>query len=60
MIDPGWLLRMSQWARHPPSWRRVKLILAVVAICLAIVALDKLGLWPAGWSLSRGHGVPMR
>ncbi|MWB77018.1 hypothetical protein GLS40_03140 [Pseudooceanicola sp. 216_PA32_1] len=35
-----WLVRMSRWARNPPSPGRVKLVLAVVAICLLIVTLE--------------------
>lgn len=41
-----WLMRASQWARHPPSPGRVRLVLAVVAIAAAIVILDKTGYWP--------------
>ncbi|SFT49758.1 hypothetical protein [Sedimentitalea nanhaiensis] len=41
-----WLLRMSRWARNPPSARRVVLVFGVIALCLGIVALEWLGLWP--------------
>ena len=37
---------MARWARNPPSAGRVKLVLAVIAIALAIVGIEKLGLWP--------------
>ena len=60
MFDLSWFLRMSQWARHPPSWKRVKLVLAVVVICFAIVAADRLGLWPASWTLDRSPGGTLR
>ncbi|MEZ5685994.1 MAG: hypothetical protein R3D78_08910 [Paracoccaceae bacterium] len=46
MISPHWFLRMARWARNPPSAARVKLVLAVIAIALAIVGIEKLGLWP--------------
>ena len=35
-------MRMSKWARKPPSAKRVKLVFAVVAICLVLVAIEKL------------------
>lgn len=60
MFDSGWLIRMSHWLRHPPSPKRVRLVLAVVAICLTIVALEHFGLWPASWTLSRRPGIPLR
>ncbi|MEZ5887410.1 MAG: hypothetical protein R3D56_11085 [Paracoccaceae bacterium] len=41
-----WLLRMSQWARRPPSMNRVILGAIVIGICLAIVGLEWFGLWP--------------
>ncbi|MGJ8546679.1 MAG: hypothetical protein ACSHWZ_14635 [Sulfitobacter sp.] len=53
------LLRMVRWVRHPPSWRRVQLIAAVIAICLVIVAIEWLGFWPE-WATSpyqRGPGA---
>lgn len=42
----NWFLRMAQWARNPPSEGRVKLVIAVVLICLAIVGIEWLGFWP--------------
>ncbi len=36
MMNPRWLWRMSKWARNPPSPARVKLFLAILAICLAL------------------------
>ena len=41
-----WLLRMAKWARHPPSEKRVKAVLAIVVLCIAIAAAERLGLWP--------------
>ncbi len=34
--------RMAKWARNPPSAGRVKLVLAIIAIALVIVGLEKL------------------
>ena len=41
-----WLMRMSRWARNPPSWARVKLVLAVVAACLALWGIELIWGWP--------------
>ena len=41
-MNPRWFMRMSKWARKPPSAKRVKLVFAVVAICLVLVAIEKL------------------
>lgn len=46
-MDPMmWLMRASRWARHPPSAGRVVLVLAVIALAVLIVALDRTGAWP--------------
>ena len=42
----GWLLRMAQWARHPPSMRQVRIGAVVVALALGVWGLDLAGLWP--------------
>ncbi len=35
------VLRMAKWARRPPSEKRVKLVLAVIGICLALYAVER-------------------
>jgi hypothetical protein len=40
------LLRMTRWARNPPSTRRVILFFAVLAACLALFAVERLIGWP--------------
>lgn len=40
-----WLLRARRWAQRPPSRGRVKLVAGVIAVCLAVAALE---LW-LGW-----------
>lgn len=45
-MTPVWLLRMVRWAKHPPSAGRVKLVLAVLAACLLLVAVERLAGWP--------------
>lgn len=52
MID-RLLLRMAHWARNPPSERRVVFFLAVLAICLAIAALNWAGWWPEALTLQK-------
>lgn len=39
-MNTRWFLRMSRWARNPPSAKRVKFVFAIVAICLALFALE--------------------
>ncbi|MGR3572771.1 hypothetical protein [Brevirhabdus sp.] len=41
-----WLLRMSQWARNPPSWQKVALVLAIVALSLLLALYEHLWGWP--------------
>ncbi len=35
-----WLIRAKRWVQHPPSVGRVKLVFAVIAICLVIVGIE--------------------
>ena len=46
---------MSQWARHPPSWGRVKLVLGVVGLCLAVWGVELIWGWPE-WLTVNGRG----
>ncbi|MGX9350292.1 hypothetical protein ACS3QZ_03735 [Shimia sp. W99] len=39
-------LRMARWARNPPSERRVKLVFAIIAICLVVFAFERVFGWP--------------
>lgn len=41
-----WFMRMARWARRPPSAGRVKLVLAILALCLALAGIEAAGLWP--------------
>ncbi len=41
------LLRMSRWARNPPSEKKVKLVIGVIVLCLILVAVERLFGWPA-------------
>jgi len=57
-----WLMRAAHWVRNPPSMGRVVLVGVVVAICLAIVGIERLGLWPEALTLdpkaTRGPRLP--
>jgi hypothetical protein len=41
-MNPRQFLRMARWARRPPSAQRVRLVLAVIALSLAVAGLGKL------------------
>ena len=41
-----WLLRAVGWARNPPSAKKMKFVLAIIAVVLALVAIEKLFGWP--------------
>ncbi len=41
-----WFLRMSRWARNPPSQKKARMVAIIFLICLAIWAIEYMGLWP--------------
>jgi hypothetical protein len=45
-MNPIWLLRMKRWVQHPPSLRRVILVVGVVAVCFAIAGVEAVWGWP--------------
>jgi predicted acyltransferase len=45
-MNPIWFLRMARWAKKPPSEARVKMVLAIIAICLLIFGYEWLFGWP--------------
>lgn len=47
------LLRMSNWARRPPSERRVKLVFGVIILCLIVGGVEYFGWWPDWATLER-------
>lgn len=56
-----WLLRMARWARKPPSAAHVRLVLGVVAICLALYGIEHFFGWPEFLTLENGaraHRAP--
>ncbi|MFY0661014.1 MAG: hypothetical protein JXR15_11005 [Shimia sp.] len=54
------LLRMSKWARNPPSEARVKLVLGVVVACVVLVLIEKFIGWPDMLTLELQRRNPMR
>jgi hypothetical protein len=49
----NWLMRMSLWVRNPPSPQRVKLVLAIVAICIALWGIEQVFGWPEALTPNR-------
>jgi len=45
-MNPFWLIRLTRWARNPPSGARLKLVLVVVAITLVLYGIDQVFGWP--------------
>ena len=45
-MNPRHLLRMSQWARNPPSEKRVKFVFGIIIVALLIGGIEYLGWWP--------------
>ena len=45
-MNPIWLLRMSKWARNPPSAKRVMLVFGIIALAGVIWGIEALGYWP--------------
>ena len=41
-----WLLRAKRWAANPPGWRKVRFVLAIVAACVLLYAVDRVWGWP--------------
>jgi len=48
-----WLLRMKRWAQNPPSLKMVKLGLAVILICVILVAIERIFGWPDALTVER-------
>ena len=40
------LLRMSRWARNPPSEKRIKLVFGVICFCVVLVLIERFVGWP--------------
>ncbi len=50
---PRWFMRMSLWARRPPSAKQVKFVLVIVAICFALLIIERTIGWPDALTVNR-------
>ncbi len=57
MLDPRHLLRAKRMVQNPPSIKRVKLLVAVLAIAAVIFGLEYFGFWPE-WA--QAERIPRR
>lgn len=55
-----WLIRAKRWARNPPSAGRVKLVLAIVAVCAALFVIERYIGWPEALTLEPRGGRLLR
>lgn len=53
-----WLLRAKRWAQNPPSARQVMLVLAVIAACLALFAVERFIGWPDWLTVNKPLKAP--
>lgn len=40
-MNHRWLFKMKRWVQNPPSENRVRFFLAILAICLVLVAIER-------------------
>lgn len=60
-MSPIWFVRMARWVRNPPSPGRVKLVVGVVVLCLALAVVEFWFGWPEALTLERVSGTrPLR
>ena len=45
-MNSRWLLRMTRWAQNPPSAGRVKFVLAIIMVCVALYSVERVYGWP--------------
>ena len=45
-FNPRQMLRMSRWARNPPSAQRVKMVAGIIVFCLLLFAIERIFGWP--------------
>ena len=55
-MNPIWLFRAKRLAQNPPSMGRVKLGLAVIALCLLLVGIEAIWGWPEALTPERVRG----
>jgi len=58
-VQLRWLLRAAKWAHRPPSARQVKIVLAVIALCLLLAAVELVFGWPDALVPERAPGAAL-
>lgn len=56
----AWLVRASRWARNPPSMGRVKLVLAIIAVCALLFLVERYVGWPEALTVEPRGGRLLR
>ncbi|MEL6640892.1 MAG: hypothetical protein AAFP98_06200 [Pseudomonadota bacterium] len=51
---------MKRWVQHPPSKRRVQLVVGVICVCFALYGLEQFGLLPEWMQADRAMGRSLR
>jgi hypothetical protein len=52
-MNPRWLLLMKRWVQNPPSPAKLKLVAAVLAICLMFWGIEQVWGWPAWLTVNK-------
>jgi hypothetical protein len=40
-MNPRWLLMPKRWAQNPPSMGKMKFVVAIVLLCIAFYAIER-------------------
>jgi len=40
------LIRMAKWSHRPPGWKKVRLVLGIIAVCLLLAGFEFVFGWP--------------
>jgi len=54
------LLQAKRWAHRPPSEKRIKLVVVVVAISLVLFGIEYFFGWPEALTLTSSNGRVLR
>ena len=60
MFNPRLFLRMSKWARNPPSKRQLQLIVFVLLTCAILFGIERLFGWPEWLTVNTRRGIMLR
>jgi hypothetical protein len=45
-MNPRWLLMPKRWAQNPSSIGKMKFVVAIVLLCIALYAIERIWGWP--------------